>query len=64
MQGKTPVIVADTAVLKIGNIYSVYYNWTSALRDSIYRETVSTNGNVYVGQRMNTLTFHRREVKD
>ena len=38
---KTPVIVTDTTVLEIGNVYSVYYNWTSALRDSIYQVTAS-----------------------
>ena len=34
-----PVFLTDTTVLRIGNIYSLYYNWSSALRDSVFRAT-------------------------
>lgn len=37
MLDNTPVFLTDTVVLKIGGVYSVYYNWSSVLRDSIVR---------------------------
>ena len=36
MSGRTPVFLTDTTVLRIGNVYSLYYNWTSMLRDSVF----------------------------
>ena len=39
MQGRTPVFLTDTTVLRIGRIYSVYYNRSSILRDSVFSAT-------------------------
>ena len=41
MQGRTPVFLTDTTVLRIGNIYSVYFNRSSALRDSVHAARIS-----------------------
>ena len=37
MLGRTPVFLTDTTVLRIGSIYSVYYNRSNALHDSVFR---------------------------
>jgi len=37
--GATTVVLTDTTVLRIGSIYSVYFNRSSALRDSIHTAT-------------------------
>jgi GLPGLI family protein len=34
--GTTPVVLTDTTVLRIGSIYSVYYDRSAFLRDSVY----------------------------
>jgi len=40
--GATTVLMTDTTVLRIGNIYSVYFNRSSALRDSTFAATMQS----------------------
>ena len=38
--GATPIVLTDTTMLRIGNIYSVYFNRSSIQRDSIHSATM------------------------
>ena len=40
--GATTVVLTDTTVLRIGSIYSVYFNRSSALRDSIFAAAIQS----------------------
>ena len=40
--GITPIVLTDTTVLRVGNIYSVYYNRSSIQRDSVHTATFNS----------------------
>jgi len=60
LSGNTPVFLTDTTVLEIGNVCSVYYNWSSTLRDSLYNVKVSSIDM----QKIQSVTVIKNDIDD